>query len=67
MIDPAPSVARQVKRLLGAEGTKSLSQGQASVRFSSGDVESMKSMVPVLLGETGDVELAVWKTDTEVF
>jgi glutamate racemase len=68
VIDPAPSVARQAKRLLEAAGTKSLSQRQASVRFfTSGDVESMKSMVPVLLGETGDVELAVWKTDTEVF
>ncbi len=68
VIDPAPSVARQAKRLLEAAGTKSLSQRRASVRFfTSGDVESMKSMLPVLLGETGDVELAVWKTDTEVF
>ncbi len=67
VIDPAPSVAKQAKRLLEAAGMKNPSGSRASVRFfTSGDVESMKSMLPVLLGETGDVELAVWRNDEEV-
>lgn len=67
VIDPAPSVAKQAKRLLEAAGTKNPSGSRASVRFfTSGDVESMKSMLPVLLGEMGDVELAVWRNDEEV-
>ncbi|HMV97071.1 MAG TPA: glutamate racemase [Anaerolineales bacterium] len=67
VIDPAPSVAKQAKRLLEAAGMKNPSGRRASIRFfTSGDVESMKSMLPVLLGEMGDVELAVWQNDEEV-
>ncbi|HMX75563.1 MAG TPA: glutamate racemase [Anaerolineales bacterium] len=67
VIDPAPSVAKQAKRLLEAAGMKNPSGRRASIRFfTSGDVESMKSMLPVLLGEVGDVELAVWQNDEEV-
>ena len=67
VIDPAPSVAKQAKRLLETAGMKNPSGRRASIRFfTSGDVESMKSMLPVLLGEMGDVELAVWQNDEEV-
>ena len=67
VIDPAPSVAKQAKRLLEAAGMKNPAGSRASIRFfTSGDVESMKSMLPVLLGEVGDVELAVWQNDEEV-
>ena len=67
VIDPAPSVAKQAKRLLEAAGMKNPAGSRASIRFfTSGDVESMKSMLPVLLGEMGDVELAVWQNDEEV-
>lgn len=67
VIDPAPSVAKQAKRLLETAGMKNPSGSRASIRFfTSGDVESMKSMLPVLLGEVGDVELAVWQNDEEV-
>lgn len=67
VIDPAPSVAKQAKRLLEAAGMKNPLGSRASIRFfTSGDVESMKSMLPVLLGEVGDVELAVWQNDEEV-
>lgn len=67
VIDPAPSVAKQAKRLLETAGMKNPSGRRASIRFfTSGDVESMKSMLPVLLGEVGDVELAVWQNDEEV-
>jgi glutamate racemase len=67
VIDPAPSVAKQVKRLLEAAGTKNQSQGRASVRFfTSGNPSEMKSILPVLLGETGEVESVTWKNDREI-
>ncbi len=67
VIDPAPSVAKQAKRLLEAQGMKVRSQHQASVRFfSSGDPVAMKTMLPLLLGEVGVVESVIWKNDREV-
>jgi glutamate racemase len=67
VIDPAPSVAKQAKRLLEAHGTKSQSQQRASVRFfTSGDPSEMKSLLPILLGEAGEVEPVTWKNDCEV-
>ena len=67
VIDPAPSVARQAKRLLEAQGTKNPSKVRGTVRFfTSGDSTAMKSMLPVLLGESGEVESVNWKNDCEV-
>ena len=67
VIDPAPSVAKQAKRLLEAQGMKNQSQRRASVRFfTSGDPPTMKSMLPLLLGETGVVESVTWKNDRSV-
>ncbi len=68
VIDPAPSVARQAKRLLEAWGTKNQSQGRSSsIRFfTSGDPSAMKSMLSLLLGEDGVVESVTWKNDREV-
>lgn len=63
VIDPAPSVARQAKRLLEAQGKMNQLQGRlSSVRFfTSGDISAMKSMLPLLLGEEGVVESVIWK------
>jgi glutamate racemase len=67
VIDPAPSVAKQVKRLLEAAGTRNQPQGQASVRFfTSGNPSEMRPMLPVLLGESGEVESVTWKNDREI-
>jgi glutamate racemase len=67
VIDPAPSVAKQAKRLLEALDTKNSSKGRAPVRFfTSGDSAAMKSMLPLLLGESGKVESVTWKNDHEV-
>jgi glutamate racemase len=61
VIDPAPAVARQVKRLLEAGGMKSQSSERGEVRFyTSGDPESLKSLLPVLLRESGMVERVEW-------
>ena len=67
VIDPAPSVARQVKRLLEAGGMKSQARELGSVRFfTSGNTRSMESILPLLLGNEGNVESVVWKNDFDI-
>ncbi|MCB9112347.1 MAG: glutamate racemase [Anaerolineales bacterium] len=65
VIDPAPAVARQVKRLLEAGG--GVNQTAGDVRFvTSGGVKEFKSNLKVLLGINGEVEFAGWKNDREI-
>lgn len=67
VIDPAPAVARQVKRLLEADGV--INPGGRDARilfFTSGDSTSMKSLLPLLLGIDGEVESVKWKNDREI-
>lgn len=67
VIDPAPSVAKQAKRLLEAQVMKSPPQEHAFIRFfTSGNPFNMESILPVLLGESGEVESVTWKNDREV-
>jgi glutamate racemase len=62
VIDPAPSVARQVKRLLEAGEMLNQTGENARVRFfTSADSASMKSMLPLLLGTDGQVEAVIWR------
>lgn len=64
VIDPAPSVARQVRRVLEAGGIKNEIATQGTLTFyTSGEVEELKSLLPRLLGEVGDVEKAEWIND----
>jgi glutamate racemase len=64
VIDPAPSVARQIKRLLEGEGNLNQASESAEVRFyTSSDSASMKSLLPILLGNDGEVEAVTWKND----
>ncbi|MBN2117649.1 MAG: glutamate racemase [Anaerolineales bacterium] len=61
VIDPAPAVARQTGRLLEAEGMRNLSGQRGDVRFyTSGDPEALRSLLPMLLGEMGDVAEVKW-------
>lgn len=67
VIDPAPSVARQVKRLLEAGGMRNDRSVRGDVRFyTSGDPNALKSLLPVLLGEDGEVKKVGWETDTVI-
>ena len=67
VIDPAPAVAKQVQRLLEAGGTKSPESTRADVRFyTSGDPDELKSLLPKLLGESGDVKRVDWLDDLRV-
>lgn len=67
VIDPAPAVAKQAKRLLEANETRNQARESAQVRFyTSGDADSLASMLPKLLGESGAVEQVVWLDDRRV-
>lgn len=67
VIDPAPSVARQVKRLLEAEGMMNQAGHGAGIRFfTSGASAAMKSLLPLLLGADGEVVSMPWKEDREI-
>ncbi len=66
VIDPAPSVAKQAERLLDAAGTRNPS-GRGRVRFyTSGDAASVESLLPKLLGESGEVARLIWIGDTRL-
>jgi len=61
VIDPAPAVAKQVKRLLEAGGMKSPLSARGEVKFyTSGEPTALKSILPKLLGEDGVVERVEW-------
>ena len=61
VIDPAPAVARQTARLLDAANLRRTSSRSGTVRlFTSGEINSFKLLLPILLGENGSVEKAVW-------
>jgi len=67
VIDPAPSVAKQVRRLLEAGGMKSYSSAPGDVIFyTSGDPAALQSMLPILLGEDGVVEKVEWIDDSVI-
>ena len=61
VIDPAHSVAKQVRRLLEAGERMSPSSARGDVKFyTSGDPAALQSMLPILLGENGLVEKVQW-------
>lgn len=67
VIDPAPAVARQARRVLEAKGLKSESDRPGGMRlFTSGDVEELNSLLPMLLGESVQIDKVVWQDDQHV-
>lgn len=67
VIDPAPSVAKQIRRVLEAKGLKNESAGPGEVKFyTSGAPQELMSLLPLLLGESGQVEHVTWQNDEEV-
>lgn len=64
VIDPAPAVARQTGRLLEAHSLRNTLAGRGKVKiYTSGDANAMKSLLPSLLGEAGDVQKVKWLSD----
>ena len=67
VIDPAPAVAKQVNRLVEAGGMANQNGQDGKVRFiTSGEADSVRSIIKILLGSDGDVEVVKWKNDREV-
>ena len=67
VIDPAPAVAKQAKRLLETSKTKNSVGERDRVRFyTSGDVDAFQSLLPELLGDNGDVRQVAWLNDQNV-
>jgi len=64
VIDPAPAVAKQTGRLLEARGMRNQSEAKGDVRFyTSGDPDALKSLLPSLLDEDGEVSTVEWLSD----
>ncbi|RPJ23050.1 MAG: glutamate racemase [Chloroflexi bacterium] len=61
VIDPAPAVAKQTGRLLEAQGMSNDSEAKGEVKFhTSGNAQELESMLPILLGESGEVQEVKW-------
>ncbi len=66
-IDPAPAIARQVRRLLEQQDLLNPSEEQGAMQFyTSGDPEAMAGLLPRLLGEDGLVQQVYWMGDKEL-
>lgn len=64
VIDPAPAVAKQVKRLLEAGGILNQNGDEGTVRFvTSGEADSVKRLLSTLLGIDSEVEAVMWRDD----
>lgn len=67
VIDPAPAVARQVKRLLEAGELRNASTVRGEVRFfTSGSPDGLRRLLPLLLGEEAAVEGVEWVSDSAI-
>jgi glutamate racemase len=61
VIDPAPAVARQVRRLLEQTGENSNGPISGQVRYvTTGDPHPLQRLLPVLTVRDGHIEKAVW-------
>lgn len=67
VIDPAPSVAKQAGRVLEVEEMRNDPGVRGDIKFyTSGDPEELKSLLPLLLSESGEVDKVVWSEDLRV-
>ena len=61
VIDPAPSVARQVSRLLGFNGGQAVNTGKGILSFfTSGNARKFTTLLPGLIDEIGKVQEVFW-------
>ena len=67
VIDPAPAVARQVRRLLEAGGMSSRAATSGAIKlYTSADPDTLQSMLPTFLGEDADIEMIRWLNDRTI-
>jgi glutamate racemase len=72
VIDPAPAVARQVRRVLEAMGKLASTEDSKGFRkplesnmrfYTSGDPDQLRNLLPLLIGESGEVRHLQWAGD----
>jgi len=64
VIDPAPAVAQQARRVLEARDMRSESKSPGDLKlYTTGDPGKLESMLPILLGERGEVRGVEWLDD----
>jgi glutamate racemase len=67
VIDPAPAVAKQTERLLEAKELRNNSRSKGDLKFyTSGDPEELKSLLPMLLEESGEIQRVEWLNDLTI-
>lgn len=67
VIDPAPAVAKQTKRLLEAGGLVNPASAGGKIRlFTSGNVKALQSLLPALLGESAVVNNVEWVEEIRI-
>ena len=67
VIDPAPAVAMQAKRLLESNGSKRPPGRSATIRyFTTGDANALSALLPHLVGKKGDVQAVRWMEKGEL-
>jgi glutamate racemase len=67
VIDPAPAVAKQTARLLDAKGLRNNSGAKGEVKlYTSGDPDALKSLLPLLWGESGKIQKVEWLNDLTI-
>lgn len=63
VIDPAPAVARQVKRVLESRGWASAGEQEGDMQFyTTGDPHPFTDIIPTLLGERHIVQYVQWES-----
>jgi len=66
VIDPAPAIARQARRLLALSERLNPRDGGGRMRFfTSGDPGELMRLLPPLSGEIGPVQQAYWTEDPD--
>jgi len=63
IIDPAPAVARQVRRVLSTQDLCNAQDEGGSKFFTSGGTVQMIAQIKALIGEAGDISPVYWETD----
>jgi glutamate racemase len=61
VIDPAPAVAKQTRRLLETKDMRNKPGSKGSVKlFTSGNPDELKSLLPTLLEQSGEIRKVEW-------
>jgi glutamate racemase len=67
VIDPAPAVAKQTARLLEARGMRNKSESKGQIKcYTSGNPGAFKSLLPMLLSESAEVQKVEWLDDSRL-